>query len=176
MTVTESSPGDIYIKVTGEMFNDNGDPVTIQSEKTVLKVYEDIKSGDIKSLFTVQNDIKNQLQTYLGNNQSNAPQAISNLLDWIKSRPEVESAELYNGGSIEIKYKSGLMGGVVISLEDSNGKVDTRGGTLISDPGKPKERGKSARIPVANQTRGDNYYETSEIKFRDDFNPNHIGN
>ena len=176
VTVSESVSGDIFLKVTGEMFNDKGNPVAIQSEKTVLKVYEDIKPSEIKSLFTVQNDVKNQLKTFLGNNQSNAPQAIGKLLEWIKARPEVESASLSNGSSIEIKYKSGLMGGVVISLEDANGKVDTRGGLSVPQPGEPKERAKTARIPVSKQTRGENYYSPSEISYRDDFDPNHIGN
>jgi hypothetical protein len=176
VTVTESVSGDIFLKVKGEMFNDKGNPVAVQSEKTVLKVYEDIKPSEIKSLFTVQNDIKNQLKTFLGNNQSNAPQAIGNLLEWIKARPEVESASLSNGSSIEIKYKSGLMGGVVISLEDANGKVDTRGGLSVPQPGEPKERGKTAKIPVSKQTRGENYYAGSEINYRDDFDPDLIGN
>lgn len=176
VTITETSSGEIFLKVKGEMFNDKGNPVAIQSEKAGLKVYEDIKPTEIKSLFTVQNGIKTQLKTFLGNNQSNAPQAIGKLLEWIKARPEVESASLSNGSSIEIKYKSGLMGGVVISLEDANGKVDTRGGLSVPQPGEPKERAKTAKIPVNKQTRGENYYSSSEINYRDDFNPDHIGN
>lgn len=176
ITISESQPGDIFLFVKGEMFNEKGAPVDVRSGKSVLNVYEDIKPSEIKSLFTVQNAIKNQLQTFLGNNQSNAPQAIGQLLEWIKTRPEVESATLSNGSSIEIKYKSGLMGGVIVSLEDANGKVDTRGGLAVQNPVDPKERGKTARIPVNRQTRGDNYYGESGFGYRDDFDPNHIGN
>ncbi|MBK7093982.1 MAG: hypothetical protein IPH57_02525 [Saprospiraceae bacterium] len=53
----------------------------------------------------------------MGSSQSNAPQAIGKLLEWIKARPEVESATLSNGSSIEIKYKSGLMGGELYLLK-----------------------------------------------------------
>lgn len=174
--VSESNIGDAFLTVKGEMFNKKGDPVPVISEKSILKVYDDIKPSDIKSLFTVQNEMKNQLKSYLGNSQSNASQAISKLLEWIKARPEVESATLSNGSSIEIKYKSGLMGGAVISLEDSNGKVNTRGGISTSHYGDPKDRAKNATIPISKQTRGKNYNGPSEITYRDEFDPNHIGN
>ena len=174
--INESSAGDVSLKVKGEMFNSKGNPVAVESAKTILKVYNDIKPGDIKDLFNVQNSLKNQLKTFLGNNQSNAPTAINSLLQWIKDRPEVESATMESGSAIEIKYKSGLMGGVVISLEDANGKVDTRGGISIDEINSPGDRGKNPKIPLSKQTRGTNYNNRDEILYRDDFNPNHIGN
>lgn len=33
VTISESNPGDIFLKVKGEMFNAKGNPVAIQSEK-----------------------------------------------------------------------------------------------------------------------------------------------
>jgi flagellar biosynthesis chaperone FliJ len=68
-------------------------------------VYSDIKGEDMKALLDIQNNMADELTNYLGGSQNNAESAINQLLSWIQSQPEVESATLTNGGDIEIKYK-----------------------------------------------------------------------
>jgi len=180
VTVTEAISGEIILKVAGKITNTKGDTEDAESKEFKVKVYADINGADMKALFDVQNDMVGQLDDYLGGNQNNAPNAINQLLSWIQSQPEVESATLSNGTSIEIKYKSGLMGGVIISLEDDNGYVDTRGGMAmpVSSVQENDDRGSVTKIPVSQQTRGKNYVEQGIFsgKMMEDFDPNTIGN
>ncbi len=180
VTITESTSGEITLKATGEITNSKGDNEAVESKQTKIKVYSDIKGEDVKALLDIQNNMADELTNYLGGSQNNAESAINQLLSWIQSQPEVESATLTNGGDIEIKYKSGLMGGAIISLEDENGYVDTRGG--ISGYSKlaqtSSDRGSTAKIPVSQQTRGKNYVGNGTFsgKTMEDFDPNTIGN
>jgi len=174
--VSESNPGEIELIAKGEILNSKGEAENAESAKSKITVYADINGADMKALFDVQNDMVNQLNTYLGGNQNNAPNAVTQLLQWVQNQPEVESATMENGStSIEIKYKSGLMGGAVISLEDENGYVDTRGGFNL-EAVQDNDRGNKAKIPVSQQTRGKNYSGIASGKTIEDFDPNLIGN
>lgn len=176
--VTETNPGTIELIAKGEMLNSKGEAVSAESAKATITVYADIDGADMKALFDVQNDMVTQLNTYLGGNQNNAPNAVTQLLQWVQNQPEVEWATMDNGSSsIEIRYKSGLMGGAVVSLEDDNGYVDTRGGfALTSGIQEDNNRGNTAKIPVSQQTRGKNYSGIASGKTIEDFDPNLIGN
>ena len=173
--LTENSPGTFELIAKGEILNSKGELENAESTKAELTVHSDISSDDMKALFDVQNDIISQLNTYLAGNQANAPSAVTQLLQWIEDQPEVEWATMESGTAIEIKYKSGLMGGVVISLEDENGYVDTRGGFNFA-AAQNNDRENKVKIPVDQQTRGNNYSGKISGKTIEDFDPNLIGN
>ena len=182
VTLTETAIGEVQLKAIGKIKNTNGDLQDAESEITKIKVYADIKGTDMKALFDVQDNMVTQLNQHLGGNQNNASSAVAQMLSWLQSQPEVESATMENSTAIEIKYKSGLMGGAVISLEDDNGLVDTRGGFSIAQTSTKTnsndDRGNSAKVPLAKQTRGKNYrgsniYSSGKTET---FDPNIIGN
>lgn len=180
VTLTESVSGELILQAVGKIAKPKGGNEDAESKVSKVNVYADINGTDMKALFDVQNDMVDQMNNYLGGNQNNAPGAVNQLLEWIQNQPEVESATLDNGTAIEIKYKSGLMGGVIISLEDDNGLVDTRGGMSMpaSASQAGDDRNSTPKIPVSQQTRGKNYVGDSRFsgKMMEDFDPNTIGN
>lgn len=162
--IIEAAKGQIRFKVTSK----SGNEVT-ESDAVVFNVYDDINPSDMKALFTVQAGAAAQLDTYLGGDQNNAVNAVNQLVAWIEAQPEVESVNQSDITNIEIIYKSGLKGGLTISLLDEDGLSDTRGG--IGEI--PSERGKTPAIPLEKQTRGKNFDETKSTV---EFDPNTIGN
>ncbi|HRI26921.1 MAG TPA: choice-of-anchor L domain-containing protein [Chitinophagales bacterium] len=181
---SETAQGELKLKATGKILNAKGEEESAESAEFKVKVYADIKGSDMKAVFDVQNNMVNQLNNLLGGSQNNAANAVNQLLEWVKAQPEVASATLDNSTAIEIVFKSGLRGGAVISLEDDNGKVDTRGGFALPAPAAQQtadDRGNKARIPLSKQTRGNNYTEggngwRASGKTSENFDPNIIGN
>lgn len=173
--VSEASVGEVKLIAKGEILDANGKVGNAESDEAKLKVFADISSSEIGAVFTIQNNMVSQLNTYLGGNQSNASNAVTQLLQWVQGQSDVEWAEL-TGTSIEIKYKSGLMGGAVISLEDDNGYVDTRGGFATAAATQGGDRGTTAKVPLSKQSRGTNYASRAYGKNMDDIDPEHIGN
>ena len=168
--ITESAKGEIRFKaIASPMGNDAG---LYESGLVSFNIYADIKSADMNALYTIQENSADQLTTYLNGSQDNIESAVDQLVQWLKSQPEIESVEQEGVTSIEIKYKSGLMGGIVISLLGDDGLSDTRGGLTAEDPGKAV-RATTATIQVSKQTRGT---AAQGFKSARAFDPNTIGN
>lgn len=181
VVLTEATVGELTLKAIGKIVNADGELEDAESEPATVNVYADIKGADMKALFDVQDDIVTQLNQYVAGNPDNAASAVAQVLSWLQDQPEVASATMENSTAIEIKYKSGLMGGAIISLEDENGFVDTRGGISlagIASTTTDNDRGNAAKVPLSKQTRGENYtgnYSYGAAK-TDAFDENIIGN
>ncbi len=168
--ISESTKGQVSFKAVASSPGDSGK--RFESQLAGLSVYADLNPGDMKSLFTIQENAAGQLTTNLSGSQDNIESAVSQLVNWLKAQPEVESVEQEGVTSIEIKYKSGLMGGIIISLLGDDGLSDTRGGLMVEDP-KKAGRNRTAAIPLSEQTRGTT---SSGYKRAGAFDANTIGN
>jgi hypothetical protein len=167
---TEFEKGRISFKAVASSQGSRDDK--FQSDPVYFEVYADIDPTDMGALFTIQDEAATQLTTYLNGSQDNIVNAVDQLVQWLKTQPEVASVEQEDVTSLEIIYKSGLMGGIVISLLDDDGLSDTRGGLAMNETQKP-ERATGPSIPLAKQTRGNNLEDTKGTAA---FDPNTIGN
>lgn len=167
---TEVAKGQIKFKAIATL--KDGGTGEMESDVALFDVYNDINPSDMKALFTVQANAATQLNTYIAGNQNNATSAVNQLVNWLKSQPAVQAVEQSDITNIEIIYKSGLRGGLIISLLDDDGLSDSRGG-LATDTPQISVRQKTPSIPLNKQTRGVNCPETkSSLEFDD----NAIGN
>ncbi len=168
--LTEPENGEVKFKAvaSSEGSKDN----KFESEQVVFNVYADIKGSDMYSLFAIQENSATQLTTYLNGSQDNIVDAADQLVEWLKAQPEIASVEQEGITSIEIKYKSGLMGGIIISLLGDDGLSDSRGG-LPDNVMQKGERAKTSSIPLSQQTRGTGPDDTKNAVA---FDPNTIGN
>ncbi len=169
--ITETQSGEIHFKAVAS--TKGSSDRAFQSEPVGFQVYVDIDGGDMHDLFAIQEEATVQLTTYLNGSQDNITAAVDQLVQWLRARPEIATVEQDGVTAIEIKYTSGLMGGIIISLLGDDGLSDTRGGLAPERTGKAAERAKSATIPLAMQTRGKNMNESLTTKA---FDPNTIGN
>jgi hypothetical protein len=172
--ITIPTAGQLKISATAQVKQGTGTPVTGNSDQTVISVLSDLTSKELNDLATTQETGSLKLDSLLAGNPDNVSTAVGKLKTWLQGQTAVESVEMDNGSSIRIKYKSGIYGAIVISLEDDNGSVYTKGG-YISDP----PRNKSAKIPLYKQTTGKYIKENSirkTVHFDGSLNPQIIGN
>lgn len=167
---SEPVKGQIKFKAIARL--KSGGSGNIESDLAVFEVYNDINPSDMKALYTVQANAATQLNTYVAGNQNNATTAINQLVTWLKAQPAVQTVEQSGITNIEIIYKSGLRGGLIISLLGDDGLSDARGGFEM-DFAAATERPKAPEIPISKQTRGENCPETKSAL---EFDPNIIGN
>jgi len=167
---SEATKGQVQFKAIATLKRDDSDE--LESDPALFEVYNDINPSDMKDLYSVQAEAAVQLDIYLGGNQDNAESAVNQLVEWLKTQPAVESVEQSGITNIEIIYKSGLHGGLIVSLLDEDGLSDARGGLERALPD-GTERQKTPEIPLEKQTRGKNCPETKSAL---DFDANTIGN
>ncbi|HMM12928.1 MAG TPA: hypothetical protein PKE03_12605 [Bacteroidales bacterium] len=167
---TEAIKGQIKFKAIAKFVN--GDVSELESEITLFEVYDDINPSDMRSLYTVQANAVTQLNTLVAGNQNNATSAINQLASWLRTQPSVKSVEQSGITNLEITYKSGLRGGIVVSLLGDDGLSDARGG-LEADIPKGIPQRNTPSLPLEMQTRGKN---RPESKGNAGFDPNIIGN
>jgi hypothetical protein len=173
-SLTETSVGDVKLRVDAKYKegDQTGDGST--SVKT-LKVYSDLTSKEFNDIVNTQTTAADKVSEFLSGNVENMPTAINQTVDWLKSQTEVESAESDGSTSIRIKYKSGLYGGMIVSVEDANGNVHTKGGYVPEG-----DRRKTKSIPVEKQTTGTYFAPSRTIskaaKFDAELDPKIIGN
>lgn len=173
ITIQETTVGSIVLQVTGKAKSGETQGNGV-SEKSTLMVFSNLTSNENNEINVTQQEAVQKFEDFLGGNVSNAGSAISQTVQWLETQPQVEQVE--NGGntSIQIKYKSGLYGGVIFSFKDVNGTVLTRGG--FNDK---QDRKKNKRIPIAHQSRGqlNQVNSLSKGPFSiTDLDPNVIGN
>jgi len=145
LTITETSSGTLNLKATGTFKGK-----TDQGESAVfaLTILAQLLPQDIQNVLTTQENASTQLNTYLAGNVNNVPTAMTQLETWLNSQATVQSVTNNGTTSLEIQYKSGVMGGITIAVENSSGQVELRGG--IDDP----KRDNSRQVPLKYQTRG----------------------
>jgi hypothetical protein len=169
-TLNESSQGDIKFKAIAKLAEENRE---VSSETTVFHVFNDLAPGEMRTVLTVQNTATNKLNEFLNGNVNNAPSAINQLVDWLDSQPDIESIEFDGTSAIEIKYKSGLMGGIIVSLLDEEGYADIRGGFSTEMARNITRPDQTPEIPLHRQTRGISFDNTKSTQA---FDAKTIGN
>lgn len=148
-TIKESAVGKLNFVVIGKVKQEKAN-VDGRSEQFSIDVFTQLTSKDMNDVVKTQGDASTQLVQYLGGNVNNLDNAVSQLTNWLKQKSEVQTAEMSGTTSIDITYKNGLSGGIVISVEEAAGGV-TRGGFVKSND---DERKKQKPIPLSKQTVG----------------------
>ncbi len=170
-TLNESSQGEVKFKAVAKLPEDNNKEVS--SETAIFYVFNDLAPGEMSTVLTIQNNATSKLNEFLNGNVNNTSNAVNQLVEWLDSQPDIESVEFDGTSAIEIKYKSGLMGGIIISLLDDEGYVDMRGGFNLETVNNIPRPDKTPEIPLYRQTRGINYENTKSTQA---FDAKTIGN
>jgi hypothetical protein len=145
ISFTETSAGVVRLMAFGKIASK-----LTGSELAMVQVYNDLTPQMYDQVMNLQNAAATQLNTLLGGNQNNAEAAANQLKTWLLSQIGVASVEKSGNTSMLINYTNGLKGGLIISLEDDYGYINTRGGySSISS-----ERRKSPSTPLNKQTVG----------------------
>lgn len=152
--VNESTAGTIDLMATALATSPAGQ-INGLSEKAKLTVYSDLTSEEYGDLINTQEGAANKIEEYLAGSVSNLESAFNQTIQWLQSQPGVASVESNGATTIRIKYESGLEGGMIISLENEFGELDTKGGIQLDD------RKKRRQIPKSLQTVGTNLYTSS---------------
>lgn len=172
-TLTESATGQLRVRAVASIKTPTPNAV-VNSDATALTVYTDITSGEIDAVTTTYDSTEVKLNQYLAGNPSNISTAMAQLAVWLQNKPEVASIEQGTGTSILIRFASGLNGGIIVSLEDNNGEIDTRGG-VAGD----QQRRNTKAIPLSRQTVGTTRElpgGLTKVSRFDDLDPKVIGN
>ena len=147
--LTVPTAGQLNIQAIAKVKQATGNPTSGNSSVTIVSVLSDLTSKELYDLATTQETGTSKLDSLLAGNPDNLATAVPKLKTWLQTQSAVESVESDGGSSVRIKYKSGIYGAIVISLEDASGSVYTKGG-YTSDP----PRNKSVKIPLYKQTTG----------------------
>lgn len=174
VTFVTNEVGEMDVIIVGEIKDENNDLISVQSTAAKFTVHEELNADDVKKVFDVKEQVEIVLNQHLQGNVGNAETAVQATLEWIKNHEHVETATMDGTTSIAIKYKSGLQGGVIVSLSDANGTLLTRGGFALDN----NERAKTRTVPLTQQTTGtlEESFTHYLGKTSDEIGPNHIGN
>ncbi len=146
LSIFETSPKTFKLIATVKV-KSNDKTITGKSDEATITIFAELTSKEHKEIITTQENAVTKFEEILNGNISNINTAVAQTVQWLKNQTGVESVENDGQTSILIKYKSGLYGGVVFSVEDASGTVLTRGGYLQS-------RKKSRKVPLKSQTVG----------------------
>lgn len=167
--INETTVGDLKMKAKGNV-NENGNVTSKSTSAFTVHVYSQLNSGEVSTVLTTQNNATNQLVTYLGGNPNNIAAASNQLKTWLETQPGVQSVEKDNNTALIINYSSGLTGGMIFSVNETRGGIETD--TL--------QRRSIREIPADRQTIGENFYEQKGISVNTSdnilFDANAVGN
>lgn len=173
-TFTGTTVGELKLRadakvVAGSQTSDGSTSVTS------LSVFSELTTSQFNEVANTQSNAADKVGQFLAGNVQNMPTAITQTVDWLKTQSAVESAESNGSTSIRIKYKSGLYGGIIVSVENASGQITTKGGYQVSD-----DRYKTKSLPIHKQTTG-TYFTPSRAlskisKINADLDPKVIGN
>ena len=124
INLNETVTGEIRLRAKGKVSSTEFK----YSQVLVINVYSELTSQNLGILLSTQQNAKTQLQTLLGGNPANIENASNQLKTWLEPQPGVSSVEKGGSTSLLINYSSGLKGGLVYSVLNSNGQITTRGG------------------------------------------------
>ena len=147
--ITESSAGTLTLMAKAQVKQTSSN-VDGKSEKKSIDVYTKLTSEEMNTVINTQSSASTQLSQYIAGNVNNVESAVTQLTSWLQQNSNIQSATMSGSTSIDITYKNGLSGGIVVSVEEASGGV-TRGG-YIKDPG--DERKNKKAIPLKKQTVG----------------------
>ena len=173
-TLTGTITGELKLRADAKVVSGNQSSDASTSVAS-LSVFSELTTSQFNDVVATQSNAADKVSQFLAGNTQNMPTAISQTIDWLKTQPAVESAESNGSTSIRIKYKSGLYGGMIVSVEDASGNVYTKGGFIQDD-----NRNKTKSLPLSKQTTG-NYFTPSRTfskiaKVNADLDPKVIGN
>ncbi len=145
---TSSTVGEVRLRVDAQYRegDQTGDGSTTVK---ILRILSDLTAQEFNEVANTQKEAADKLGEFIGGNVNNVEAAVGQLAQWFATQPEVQTVEYSSETSISILYKSGLYGGMVISVEDQDGSVATRGGVPQMD-----ERKSGKSIPLNRQTVG----------------------
>jgi len=154
--VNESVAGSIQLMAIASATS-SGNQINGESEKVELKVYSDLTSAEYGDVVNTQENAANKLDEFLSGSVSNIESAVNQTIQWLQGQPQVASVESDGSTSLRIQYQSGIEGGMIISVEDDLGQIDTKGGIQLD------QRKSTKRIRLNKQTVGTNfnYYPSS---------------
>jgi uncharacterized phage infection (PIP) family protein YhgE len=93
--------------------------VTGKSEKKSIDVYTKLTSEEMNTVINTQSSASTQLSQYIGGNVNNVESAVTQLASWLQQKSDVQAATMSGSTSIDITYKNGLTGGIVVSVEEA---------------------------------------------------------
>ena len=135
----------------------NGEIVEGRSDIAEFTIYNDLTASDLSEMHNTQRNSIKKIQEFFDSNGGNREEAFQQLIIWLDNLSHVDSVKSDGLGTIGLKYKSGLMGSIIFSEVDENGKVTTRGGIIdssssrnIKTPFKYQTTGKSLKYPMNN--------------------------
>lgn len=173
-TFTGTTAGELKLRADAKVVSGNQSSDASTSVAS-LSVFSELTTSQFNDVVATQSNAADKVSQFLAGNTQNMPTAISQTIDWLKTQPAVESAESNGSTSIRIKYKSGLYGGMIVSVEDASGNVYTKGGFIQDD-----NRNKTKSLLLSKQTTG-TYFTPSRTfskiaKVNADLDPKVIGN
>jgi hypothetical protein len=139
-----------------------------------MDVFTPLTTKEYSDVVKTQSDASTQLNTYLAGNVNNLSNAMTQLATWLGARTEVQTATLNSSNGIEISYKNGLTGGIIVSVQGNSGGVQ-RGGYIPEADGRKSK----STIPLSKQTKGEVFHSGSSnriYKTSGDPDPTIIGN
>ena len=148
--ITQPDAGELKLRATAVVESQGNKEGN--SNSVSLKIFTDLTSAEFAGIINTQNAAETKLVQYLNGNSDNIESAMDQVAQWLQSQSAITSAVKQGTTSIEIKYNSGVYGGLIVSVEGANGKIDTRGGVISKD-----DRKKSRKIPLHKQTTGTLY-------------------
>jgi hypothetical protein len=156
VTLNEAQAGQVRLRVSAQA-QVGGATTESLSAASLLTVYTPVSTAELAQVTSTQKLALEHFQAQAAARGVTA--ALDSTAQWLAARPEVQRVSLGDEGTIEVEYKSGLLGGVSIGFADATAGV-TQGG-LSAPAGAPaltrwtdSVPRRRARIPVSLQTRG----------------------
>lgn len=173
-TFNENLVGDLKLRVDAKIISGN-QTSDASTSIAILQVLSELTTTQFNEVINTQSDAADKVSQFLGGNVNNMASAITQTVDWLKSQPAVETAESDGSTSIRIKYKSGLYGGMIVSVENASGQITTKGGYQVGN-----DRRNTKSIPLNKQTVGTHFTSSRVLsktyKSEVDLDPKIIGN
>jgi len=169
----ETVAGKIKLGAVAKVKQNNAN-VDGRSESATMDVFTPLTTKEYSDVVKTQSDASTQLNTYLAGNVNNLSNAMTQLATWLGARTEVQTATLNSSNGIEISYKNGLTGGIIVSVQGNSGGVQ-RGGYIPEADGRKSK----STIPLSKQTKGEVFHSGSSnriYKTSGDPDPTIIGN
>ena len=124
----ETVAGKIKLGAVAKVKQNNAN-VDGRSESATMDVFTPLTTKEYSDVVKTQSDASTKLNTYLAGNVNNLSNAMTQLATWLGARTEVQTATLNSSNGIEISYKNGLTGGIIVSVQGNSGGVQ-RGGYI----------------------------------------------
>jgi hypothetical protein len=155
VTLNEPQPGAVLLRVSAQS-QSGGVTTESRSAASQLTVYAAVSAAELQQVAATQRGALEQVGALVAARGLDA--ALDSAARWLAARADVQAVTRGADGSLQVEYRSGLLGGVAISSAGAAGGV-TQGGVL-PDPldargGADTLPARHVRVPLARQTRGE---------------------